>query len=134
MRPTCRPRQFAVYFLLALLLPAWAAGALPLVWCVGPNGHNAIETMGLNDCHDEPTVASIDAGVVAGKDCIDFSLWQRAEAPKKPVLVASVSNDPSKTPLGACEPILNYELVSAHIRQDAASDQLAQLRTVVLLI
>ena len=87
--------------------------------------------MALNDCHDEPTVASIDAGVVAGNDCIDFSLWQRADAPKKPALV---SNDPAKTPLGSFEPISNYELVSAHIRQDAASDQLAQLRTVVLVI
>ena len=129
-----RPRKFVIFALLALLLPAWAAGGLTLVWCVGPNGHSAIETLAVNDCHDELTEASDDASLIAKKGCIDFSLWQRAEAPKKHLFLASVSVDPVMAHFGSVDLCPECEAVTAPIRRDAASDQLAQLRTVVLLI
>ena len=123
-----------VFALLALLLPAWAAGGLTLVWCVGPNGHSAIEILAVNDCHDELTEASDAAGLIAKKGCIDFSLWQSADAPKKHLFVASVSADPVKALFGSVDLRPECEAVTAPIHWDAGSDQLAQLRTVVLLI
>ena len=127
-----RPRKFVIFALLALLLPAWAVGGLSLVWCVGPNGHSAVETLALNDCHAAPTEASDDASLSAKKGCIDFSFWQRAESPKKHLFVASVSAYPVKAIFGSVD--LRREVVTAPIRWDAGSDQLAQHRTVVLLI
>ena len=138
MRPLRRPSKYAVLFLLASLLPAWMAGGLPLVWCVGPNGHSAIEALAFNDCHDGSTSAFRDQEVGGEKeDCTDFGIWQRAEAPKKQLASALPSPEPGTA---AAEIPATLHCIPTCERQGARHDvdfvghQLAQLRTVILLI
>lgn len=137
MSLTFRARKFVTFALLALLLPAWAASGLPLVWCVGPNGHNAIKALTLGDCHDAPE-ASFRAGKLSAKNgnCTDFSLWQRAEAPRK--LFSDTPPPPDPTAVGALPEAVHGNpecgLQGFCIQFDFVANQLAQLRTVVLLI
>lgn len=136
MRPSRRPRKIAALLLLALLLPAWAAAGLPLVWCIGPNGHNAIEGLTVG-CHDELGDSVHSGGFIADSDeCTDFSLWQRIQVPSNPSTVASPSPDPipvvasfESTDRGP-----QSDSVETFVPLDPIASQLAQLRTVVLLI
>lgn len=138
MSLTSRARKFAISALIALVLPAWAAGGgLPLVWCVGPSGHSSVEMMGLGDCHGAPASVLHDGYSDAGKaGCTDFSLWQQAQTPREPVAVTSPPPDPV-TPAAFTVAIhgnLGCRLPLPCSQPDSIANQLAQLRTVILLI
>jgi hypothetical protein len=134
---TFRARKFVIFAVIALVLPAWAAGGLPLVWCVGSNGHSAVEAVGLGDCHDAQTSAFRNGKSSAEKaDCTDFSLWQRAQAPREPVAGTSPPPDLAM-PVAltvAAQGSSPCQLSIFCSRPDFVADQLAQHRTVVLLI
>ena len=134
MSLTSRARKFVILTLIALILPAWVAGSLPLVWCVGPNGHSAIENLVLKECQTWRGGVAGEVNLAAEKGCLDFSLLQRGEVSKKPLFTAGGSKDQTEALsalLGLCS---NCEPSSLQVRPDAGPDQLAQLRTVVLLI
>jgi len=137
MSLTYRARKFAISALIALVLPAWAGGGLPLVWCVGPSGHSSVEMMGLGDCHGASASVIHDGYSGAGKaGCTDFSLWKQAQTPREPVAGTSPLPDPP-TPAALIGPIQanpGCQRLLPHSQPDSIANQLAQLRTVVLLI
>ncbi|HML92996.1 hypothetical protein [Methyloceanibacter sp.] len=138
MSLTSRFRKFAIFAFLALFLPAWAPGGLPLVWCVGSNGHNAVEMLGLGDCHRAPTPGFRDGNSGAEKaGCTDFSLWRKAQLPREPVVAAPPPPPDPATPAAFTVAIHGNpgcRLPLPRSQPDSIANQLAQLRTVVLLI
>jgi hypothetical protein len=128
-------RRSVIFALLALLMPAWAANGLPLVWCVGANGHSAIETLGLGDCHGGSAFSKGHLSVEEG-DCTDFALWQQAQNPRQPIAVSPPRPDATThTKLAATihsDP--GRQLRLSGFQSDSIASQLTQLRTVVLLI
>jgi hypothetical protein len=138
MRLTSRTRKFVIFALVLLVLPAWAMGSLSLVWCVGPNGHSAIEWLALGDFHHATPTAD-RAGKHSAEDgtCTDFSLWQRAEvsrklksaAPQSPNLAAAGILPEAELGSAECD-----DLKVSNFQSDFVAFQLTQLRTVILLI
>jgi hypothetical protein len=137
MNLTSRARKVAISALIALVLPAWAGGGLPLVWCVGPSGHSSVEMMGLGDCHRAPASDPHDGYSGAGKPgCTDFTLWKQAQTPREPVVGTSPLPAPP-TPAVLTQAIQadpERQLPLRCSQPDSIANQLAQLRTVVLLI
>lgn len=137
MSLTSRARKFAILALIALVLPTWAGGGLPLVWCIGPSGHSSVEMIGLGDCHGAPAAVLRDGYSEAGKaGCTDFSMWQEAQTTREPVAGPSAPPNP---PMPAALTVAfranpGCQLAMSCSQSDSVADQLAQLRTVVLLI
>lgn len=132
-----KARKFAIFTLVALLLPALAAGALSLVWCVGLSGHSAIESAASSDYHETARHPSQARELcVEGGSCRDFDVLQLAEVPRKLAAAASPSQNAAAAAIvpdsdfGNSEPTLRV----FRVWTDIAASQLAQLRTVVLLI
>jgi hypothetical protein len=131
-----KARKLAIFALVTLLLPASAVGA-SLIWCVGLNGHNAIESVLSSDYH-ETFRSSIHARehCVEGGSCRDFDVLQHAEVPRKLASLAASSKNSAASAVipeqsfGSCE--LPLQVVRTWT--GVVAGQLAQLRTVVLLI
>ncbi|WP_208430899.1 hypothetical protein [Methyloceanibacter caenitepidi] len=131
-----RARKFAIFALVALLLPASAVGA-SLVWCVGLNGHNAIESAASSHHHETSRFSSqVRELCVEGGRCLNYDVLQLAEVPKKLASLAS----PSKNPTASAIISHNYfdgsesPLEVVRTWTGVVASQLAHLRTVVLLI
>jgi hypothetical protein len=131
-----------------LLLFAWsrAADALPLVWCLGSNGHSAIELAMSKGCHNAAVAEfSLDSEYIADlvgppvgqhRDCSDFIIAKDVRS-----LIKISSTTP--TPPAPGPSALSPESFDEHfrvgpsgsaLRPDLVANQLAQLRTVVLRI
>jgi len=135
-------RKLIAFLLLLLFAPASTADALPLVWCLAPSGHNAIELF-----HNLPASSGLrqlaaKGSAVHGQSvdkhgaCKDFIVSQSAQSPTKLSLKAPPSPDPVL--LGpaskAAEPPAQAVASRFAVQKNLAANQLAQLRTVVLLI
>lgn len=133
-----RIRKLVALLLLALFVPASTANALPLVWCSTPSDHNAIELF-----HSFPEISGPTAKVAPSwsqpsgghGDCIDYFVTQAVQSLAKASLVAPPSPDSSPQDLSTgLEHHTRSALSGSLIPPVLVSNQLAQLRTVVLLI
>lgn len=139
-------RKIVALMLLVLFAPASMADALPLVWCLAPSGHNAIELYS-GGCHKLPAVSEVPrcaaksaasfrrwTGEPGG--CRDFVVSQSAQTPTK--LLPKTPPSPDPVALDALSEAVENPSKPAPSRPgvplDPAANQLAQLRTVVLLI
>lgn len=144
-----RARRLAASVLLLLLVPSMVLAALPLRYCIGPSGHQAIEFViegvshgGADASHTQ--VAQLDDGCEgvaifadAGK-CTDKALMDTA-SPPPPVdlkllsLTAVIATTLALPPLPPALSI--HQTVAAPIRDDRHLDPRMEIRrTVVLLI
>jgi hypothetical protein len=87
VKPAMAWHRSIVGFLVGLLLHASTLAAMPLVWCVGAHGHNAIELCAGHSCHHGALPAAMGARplaktafmeVVGAHDepCVDRSVMQ----------------------------------------------------------
>ena len=139
-----RQKIFAIVMLL-LFMPASMAQAAPLVWCLAPSGHSAIE-LDNGGCHkpsalSEASLCSVKSGSSlpkwAGKPnaCLDVALSQTAQTPTK--VLSKMPPSPEGVALKALSVGVEAHCKLAPIQPgllNPAAIQLAQLRTVVLLI
>jgi hypothetical protein len=102
-----------VAFVAALMLHASMIAALPLVWCVGAHGHNAIEVCAFLSCHHNAASGTGDAaqndgalGVVLttgdahSEPCFDGKvIEEQLSAPQIEPLVAAPVLVPIPAPL-----------------------------------
>jgi hypothetical protein len=128
-----------------LFAPTCAVTALPLVWCVTPNGHNSVELLAGNGCHATSlgvSRVSSEEGVFCGQinskcgDCVDWALSQPSRFPAELVPVVPPSLDGAALALlpGLYEYKSEEQALACAMALDSVSNQLSQLRTVVLLI
>jgi hypothetical protein len=133
-------RKAIAFVLLGLFLPASTAQTFPLVWCFTPSGHNAIELCAVTrGCHYIPAASNEGrTAVKAGKhgECTDIDLTQFTQSPSKLQLTGSPPSDPVVSDLRFKRIPGNSNLLRFGSLEplDAIATQLAQLRTVVLLI
>lgn len=131
-----------------LLLFAWsrAADALPLVWCLGSDGHSSIELAMSKGCHNT-TVAefSLDSeyttdlvGPPVGQhgDCSDFDI---AKDVRSLIKISSTAPTPPESGPSALGPEsfdkhFRVRTLGSAPRPDLVANQLAQLRTVFLRV
>ncbi len=136
-----RFRSFLAIFLLFIFAWSRAADALPLVWCLGADGHNAVELANSSGCHSAPkTDLYVDSGYATplfGKlvgdhhDCTDFTL---ADELRSPIKVSKTLAPPVPVP-SVVEPVQEHRAawpIRLAVRADPVINQLAQLRTVIL--
>ena len=140
-------RKLVALILIALFAPAWMSNAPLLVWCLAPSGHNAIELAVVPDHHEPPRLSGVSG--FAAKDtplpdradskqrkCVDFVIAQPVQSQSNPWLAAPPPPDPAASvefSTYACalrDAPRPTPLISLHL----AAAQLAQLRTVILLI
>ena len=130
-----RLHKLTTHFFLVLLLQAWTVSALPVVWCLGSDGHRAIEILTLSDCDSDDVAGPVaKVGVVAGDSCTDFSLALRSDVPKKLEFkfAAKLPNVLARTIERRRDLLRDGKLVEPQLDQRPL--QLAQIRTIVLQI
>ena len=144
-----RTRRLAASVLLLLLVPSMVLAALPLRYCIGPSGHQAIEFViegvshgGADASHLQAAQADdgcegVDAFAESEK-CTDKALMDTASPPpsvdlKLLSLTAVIATTLALPPL---PPTLSiHQTVAAPIRDDRHVDPRMEIRrTVVLLI
>lgn len=140
-------RRICAAMILLAFLPASIAAALPLVYCVGANGHHAIEYVGTGSHdHGAPWSASDGASGKASvehRTCIDFQLTPVAQAAPRDAKAGLASAGESPSPLKYVIPAdaecrfpqpPGRRKLAAHGTPGIAIDYLTAHRTIVLLI
>lgn len=146
-------RRIAATILLIVMVPALVIAAIPVRYCIGPSGHQALEFVvdgiahgGNHASHRTSTQDALDCDGANGADlfadegrCTDKPLMDTASAPPPPVDLELLP----LTHLLAQAPIALAVLSLSHLNQNSLSPSRRQLqvdprvdlrRTVVLLI
>lgn len=139
-------RKIIAFFLLLLFAPTYGAAAMPLVWCVAP-GHNAVERCGSSGCHNQSLGSDLTgfqheakapcSRMASGQGgCTDWSLSQptRSTIGLLPVAPPSPDGGAFSLPPKLEEQASLVPPLVPFAPLDLIANQLAQLRTVVLLI
>lgn len=141
-------RRLIATCLLLCFVPASLASALPLVYCLGSDGHRAIELLesAPHHCIDERrhAVARVSDRCAAGRttrNCIDLRLVPNAQISQRTAqpdaAVSGGIEDPAVHVRIAPENLAAWqESGPAWVIDNAAvaNNQLAELKTIVLLI
>lgn len=136
--------RFRTFLAISLLLVfAWsrAAEAMPLVWCMGSDGHNVIELANSGGCHGaakadfyvDSGYATSLIGSPAGEhsDCKDIALPDKVQTSAK-VFKTLAPPAPVATFVDSAEVYYTAWPIRPAVRVEPAAGHLAQLRTVVL--
>lgn len=144
-------RRLAAAFLLILMVPSLALSAMPLRYCVGPWGHQAIEFVidgvahgGSHASHSQAAQdveGCDDASTVEFSDvdkCIDTALMDTASAPPsvdlKQLPLSGLFAQLSLATIAPSTVVLDRPSISNGQRHLHVDPRIALRRTVVLLI
>lgn len=88
-------RQLAAAFLLVLMVPSLVLAALPLRYCVGPSGHQAIEFVIEGVSHSGADTSHASAAQAGGDGCDGASVFADSEKCTDKALMDTASSPPS---------------------------------------